>query len=89
MRIDSYLNVGRVQGVKPSSLGRVEGARETALDSVQLSQRAEDLRAAREALAAIPEIREAKVDELRTQMEQGTFDPALDDLANKLFPPGT
>lgn len=65
------VNAPVVAGAAP---GAVDGARPTTgADQVALSQRAEEVRAARAALAATPEIRHARVAELKAQLEAGQY----------------
>jgi negative regulator of flagellin synthesis FlgM len=85
MRIENNLSVARAQGVRSKNVAGIEAPTDAKLDSVELSSRAADVRAAMEALAAVPEIREERVDELRAQLQSGSFDPAVDALAEKLL----
>jgi flagellar biosynthesis anti-sigma factor FlgM len=86
MRIENGTHVGRVQGVRPKGIGGVDEAHGPGIDSVELSSRAADFRAAMEALAAAPAIREEKVAQLREKVEQGSFDPACAELAARMLP---
>jgi flagellar biosynthesis anti-sigma factor FlgM len=85
MRVENSASVNRVQGVRSKNLYGVEGTAGAGQDSVELSARAADLRTALNALAGLPEVREERVAELRAQLEQGSFDPAVDALAGKLL----
>jgi flagellar biosynthesis anti-sigma factor FlgM len=88
MRIDNNSSINGVQRIRPKHLYGLDDPAAAGRDSVELSTCAADMRAAMEALASVPEIREERVTELRAQMEQGTFDPAVDALAEKLFRTG-
>jgi negative regulator of flagellin synthesis FlgM len=85
MRIDNHTGVNRVSGIRPKSLLPVEGTAGSGIDSVEVSSRAADIRAAMEALTAAPEVREAKVAELSQQLEQGTLSLDGNSLAEKLL----
>lgn len=54
-------------------------------DSVSLSPKARQLQAAREALAAMPEIREEKVAAIRAQIEAGTYEIDGEKIADKMM----
>lgn len=84
MRVEQSTSVQGVESLRPL---RVAIAEETLApaDSVEFSQRAADLRAAMEALRDAPVIREAKVAELRRQLEQGTLTVDVAALAEKLL----
>jgi flagellar biosynthesis anti-sigma factor FlgM len=86
MRIDQNGSIPRIQAVRSRFVGGLDEPPRTGADSVELSSRAADLRAAMEALQAAPAVREEQVARLREELEQGTFDPALGTLAAKLLP---
>jgi len=71
--------------VRPKHLSGVDDPARLGQDSLDLSARAADIRTALDALAGAPEVREKEVAELRAQLEQGAFDPAVDALAEKLL----
>jgi negative regulator of flagellin synthesis FlgM len=52
-----------------------------AQDKVAISERAMEVRRAREALEALPEVRQEKVDALRRQIDQGTYTVKGDKIA--------
>ena len=86
MRIDINGAINGVARIRPKHLYGVDDATTSGGDSVELSTRAADLRAAMDALAAVPEVREERVNELRAQLDQGTFDPSVEALTAKLMP---
>lgn len=70
--------------------GAVDAARATAgADQVALSQRAEEVRAARAALAATPEIRHERVAELKAQIESGEYKVDPHKVAERMLNPRT
>lgn len=85
MRIDNNGSINGVQRIRPKHFHGLDDAAALGRDSVEVSTRAADMAAAMDALAHTPEVREERVAELRAQLKQGTFDPAPDQLAEKLF----
>ena len=85
MRIDNSHLIQQVAGVRPKGVNGVEGVGGSEIDSVQLSARAADVRAAMEAAMAAPAVREERVAELSQQLEQGTLTMDGDSLAAKLL----
>ena len=80
----SRSNVERVTG------GAIEAGRPVAgADEVALSQRAEEVKAARAALAATPEIRHEKVAELKAQIESGEYKVDPQKVAERMLNPRT
>jgi flagellar biosynthesis anti-sigma factor FlgM len=85
MRIDSHAIIQKVASLRPKNVGGIEGPAGTDGDSVELSSRAADVRAAMEALMAAPAVRADRVAELSAQLEQGTLTTDGESLAAKLL----
>ena len=85
MRIDNNAMIQKIAGVNPKGLSELQATGAPEADSVELSARAADFRTALEALAAAPIVNEARVAELRRQIEQGTLLTDGDSLAAKLL----
>lgn len=85
MRIDSNAMIQKIASVNRAGLTEIEATGATETDSVELSGRAADFRAALEALTAAPTVREERVAELRGQIEQGTLLTDGDSLAARLL----
>lgn len=78
------------QAVEGAGLGAVEATRPAAgTDQVALSQRAEEVKAARAALAATPEIRHERVAELKAQIESGEYKVDPHKVAERMLNPRT
>jgi flagellar biosynthesis anti-sigma factor FlgM len=84
MRIDTRQIVQQVPGVKSKGLGGVHEASGPA-DSADFSARAADFQRVMDALKIAPEVREAQVDDLKQQVESGTFDASGSSIADKLL----
>jgi len=69
----------------PQKTAESTPARPALNDSVNLSPQARQLQAAREALAAMPEIREEKVAAIRAQIEAGTYKIDSEQIAGKMI----
>jgi negative regulator of flagellin synthesis FlgM len=78
---------GAVEGTGPvhtDPAARVGGA-----DQVMLSQRAQEVQAARAALAQVPEVRQERVAELKASIEGGTYKVEPDKVAERILNPRT
>jgi negative regulator of flagellin synthesis FlgM len=81
--------VGRILGVELRGKDKARSEKSAGrADSVSLSQKAADLQAAQRALESTPEVREAKVAELRKQIQDGSYRVESDDLAGDLLRAG-
>lgn len=54
-------------------------------DSVTLSSTAQDFRTVFEALSRTPDVREDRVSEIRSQMENGSYNVTSESIANKIL----
>lgn len=54
-------------------------------DKIEISTEAREIQVAMKALKETPEVREAKIDEIRAQIKNGTYNPSAEDVAEKLL----
>lgn len=88
----SRSNVERVatDAVESAGVAGVQaGQPVAATDQVALSQRAEEVKAARAALAATPEIRHERVAELKAEIESGEYKVDPHKVAERILDPRT
>lgn len=85
MRIDAYNQITQLYGAgkstKAQASHRVSGSR----DNVTISQAGRDYQIARQAAGEIPDIRENKVAETKSQIDAGTYSVDVGDFASKLL----
>ncbi len=72
IKIDAYLNSVKDKNKTDSSSSNRPGSVNHE-DKVNLSQNVKDVQDARDKLDAIPDIREEKVAEIKSQLEKGTY----------------
>ncbi|MDR1559364.1 MAG: flagellar biosynthesis anti-sigma factor FlgM [Clostridiales bacterium] len=85
MKINNVMRTYQVQRPdKPASSERVSRAEERT-DMVTLSTKARDFSAINKVLADTPDIRADKVQNLKAQIDAGTYNVSGMDVANKLF----
>jgi len=84
-------NVGRVTGQEVEGAGPLRDVASTRAtggpDQLALSSRAEEIKAARAALAQAPEVRAERVAELKAQVESGTYRVDPDKVAERILNP--
>lgn len=84
MRIDAFNKISelyKAQSVKSTS--KVKNA--SFRDTVEISKTAKDYNVAKQIVANTPDIREAKVNEIKQRMEAGTYHVKLEDVAEKIL----
>ena len=81
-RVGSQRLEGRSAGVRDVP-GQASGG-----DEAVLSPRAQDVRLAQRALAEVPEVRQDKVEALRQQIAEGTFEVDAELIADRLIQGG-
>ena len=87
MRIDAINRVSQLYQV--NSTKRVAKANNTQkYDSVQISQLGKDYQVAKAAVAGTPDVRTDLVNDIKTRMQNGTYDVSMEMLADKLLAEG-
>ena len=84
MRIDAINRVSQLY--QANSTKKVAKANDVAkYDSVQISQMGKDYQVAKAAVAATPDVRTDLVNDIKSRMENGTYDVSMEMLADKLL----
>ncbi len=87
MRIDAYNQISQLYGVgktrKTGKAGYTGNVNTT--DQVSFSSIGKDMQIAKSALANVPDVRQNKVDELKTAIQNGTYNVSNESFAEKLM----
>lgn len=85
MKINGVNNVQSV--MKAYGANKTEKVQKISLkeDKIEISQTGKDFQIAMEAFKNLPEVREEKINELRSQIESGTYTVDKDKLANSII----
>lgn len=87
MRIDAVNRVSQLY--QANSTKKVAKTSNTEkYDSVQISQMGKDYQVAKAAVAATPDVRTDLVNDIKTRMQNGTYDVSMEMLADKLMADG-
>ncbi|MCQ2537992.1 MAG: flagellar biosynthesis anti-sigma factor FlgM [Lachnospiraceae bacterium] len=84
MRIDAMSEIYSVYQAN-GKMKKVESAKAMPRDSVSISGFGRDLQVAKEAISATPDVREDKVNAIKTAMANGTYNVPMSALADKLL----
>ncbi|BAS28800.1 flagellar biosynthesis anti-sigma factor FlgM [Limnochorda pilosa] len=82
-QVQRVVRIYQVQGAQKVKAG--PGGGRPRPDRVTLSKEAREIQKVREALAGMPDVREAKVAELRKALDAGTYRVDSADVAEKMF----
>lgn len=85
MRINGLNNVGNVYKSNKSSKAYGATSVSGSKDTLAISDFAKELQVAKQAVDHAPDVRQAKVDEIRGQMEAGKYNITASQLADKLL----
>ena len=86
MRIDTYNQVASIYKLnQPRKATAAYGANAYSKDEVSISQAGKDFQIARQAVANAKDVREDKVEALKRQIENGTYNVKPEDFAAKLL----
>ena len=72
IKIDAYINNAKEKNKIADALSK-NAKPGSNLDKVEFSQTVKNVKEAREQLESIPDVREEKVKEIKTQIEEGTY----------------
>lgn len=83
MRIDAFNKINEIY--KASSVKSTAKAKGNSFsDKLEISQVGKDYQIAKQVVARTPDIREAKINEIKERMEAGTYNITIKDVAEKL-----
>ena len=85
MRIDAYNQIAQVYKANQikTTAGKTEKTSSFS-DALQLSQAGKDMQVAKQAVKDAPDVREDKVNELKSKLASGTYNVSAEELADKL-----
>ncbi len=87
MRIGTYNMINQIYGANSTKKSKNVNSTSYASfkDEVSFSSMGKDMQIAKNALASVPDVRESLVNDIKTRMEQGTYEVSADDFADKLM----
>lgn len=83
MRIDAYNKVSQLyktNNVKKTT--KSDGG--SFSDKLEISQKGKDYRVAKEIVAQVPDVRQERIDEIKKQIESGTYSVDMTEVADKI-----
>jgi len=84
MRIDAFNKISELyKAHNVKSTGKVR--KTSGSDTFEISQTGRDYNVARQIIANTPDVREAKIQDIKKRMEAGTYHVRPEDLADKLI----
>lgn len=87
MRIGTYNMISQIYGNSQTKKSTTANSTSYASfrDEVSFSSTGKDMQVAKNALAATPDVREAKVNDIKARLENGTYEVSSADFADKLM----
>lgn len=85
MRINGINSVNNIQKANKASKAYGTSNVSTSKDSLVISDFAKELQIAKQTVAAAPDVRQTKVDDIKQQMEAGTYNISASKVAEKLL----
>lgn len=84
MRIDAVNRVSQLYQANSTKKVTKQKSAEK-YDSVQISQTGRDYQVAKAAVATVPDVRMDRVNEIKSRLQNGTYDVSMEMLADKLL----
>lgn len=86
MRIDAYNHIQQLYGTKSIKTTEEKRVNQTSFkDQLMLSAAGKDAQIAKQAVADTPDVRESVIAPIKEQLDNGTYEVSVDDLAGKLL----
>lgn len=87
MKVFNNPQISQVLKTYQKQVDRTEKAGPAAMarDKIEISDQARDFQTAMKAFKELPDIRQDKVEELRSQMESGQYKPSTEAVADKIM----
>lgn len=86
MRIDAYNHIQQLYGTKSIKKTEEKRVNQTSFkDQLMLSAAGKDAQIAKQAVADTPDVRENVIAPIKEQLDNGTYEVSVDDLAGKLL----
>ncbi|MCR5153436.1 MAG: flagellar biosynthesis anti-sigma factor FlgM [Lachnospiraceae bacterium] len=84
MRIDAMTEIGQIYQANGTKK-KIGSTSAISRDSLEISDFGKDLQVARQAVAEAPDVREEKVQEIKTSIANGTYNVPMGAVADKLL----
>lgn len=85
MRIDAYNQINQIYGVsKTKKAGKTGRGSSTTTDQVSFSSVGRDMQVAKATLAKVPDVRQEKVDAIKSSIQNGTYNVSNESFAERL-----
>ena len=87
MRINNSINVQQVLKGYNKNVGKVKktGKAEMKRDQIEISQSSKDFQVAMDAFKKLPDVRQDKVDDIKSEIDKGTYKPSAEDIIKKMM----
>lgn len=87
MRINNNINVQKVLKGYNKNVGKVNktGKAEMKRDQIEISQSSKDFQIAMDAFKKLPDVRQDKVDDIKSEIDKGTYKPSAEDIIKKMM----
>lgn len=87
MKVFNSPQINQILKTYQKQVNKAEKAEPAAMakDKIEISEEARDFQVAMKAFKDLPEVRQAKIDEIREQIKSGKYKPSADAVAEKMI----
>ena len=87
MKINNQMKINRINKAYGKNVGKVKKTEKSEFkkDKIEISEEAKSFQVAMNAINKLPEARQDKVDELKKQIEEGTYKPSAKEIAKRML----
>ncbi|MCR5797237.1 MAG: flagellar biosynthesis anti-sigma factor FlgM [Eubacterium sp.] len=84
MRIDSLMQVNQLYQTTKPRVNKADNTQASFMDSLEISDKAQDYQVAKKAVSEAPDVRSEKVQDIMNRMKNGTYYVSDEELADNL-----
>lgn len=87
MKINNNPNIQKVMGAYKTKMAKIDKTQKPiqGKDKIEISPQAREFQVAMQAYNKLPEVREAKINEIKKAIEKGTYKPSAEEVTEKIL----
>lgn len=87
MKINPNINIQKINKAYNKNVGKVKKTDKPEMkrDQIEISQSSKDFQVAMDAFKKLPDVRQEKIDNIKSEIEKGTYKPTAEDIIKKMM----
>lgn len=87
MKIGGNIYIQKANNAYGKNVGKVKKAEKSEMkrDQIEISQGSKDFQVAMDAFKKLPDVRQEKIDSIKSEIDKGTYKPTAEDIIKKMM----